>query len=182
MATNKPTKQQTEQAKARAGGNDPIKVTNAGLKRLANGVATAASLAAPGVAIRDAVLLAKAIKAGKLTKDTIRAAEFSKLQAAAKEKPYPKTYKGKQGIDSDTTIKVKGTPKQTPETGAKVVFKKVVEPSSPKLVNARAVKSEAKIKSVDKTIDQNIKNRTGKLARSAGATVAGSTNLKPKTK
>jgi len=29
-----PTKQQEEQAKLRAGGNNPIKVTNAGLKRL----------------------------------------------------------------------------------------------------------------------------------------------------
>jgi hypothetical protein len=180
--TTKPTKQQVAQGKARAGGNKPVDVTNADLKKLANGVVIAVSLAAPGAAIRDAVLLAKAIKAGKLTKDTIRAAEVSKLQKAAQEKPYAKAYKGKQGVDSDTTIKVKGTPKQTPETGAKVVFKKVVEPGSPKLVKARATRSEARIKSADEAIKQNIKNRQGKLIRSTAAAVAGSTNLKPKKK
>ena len=180
--TTKPTKQQVAQGKARAGGNNPVNVTNAELKKLATGVVTAVSLVAPGAAIRDAVLLAKAIKAGKLTKDTIRAAEISKLQKAAQEKPYAKSYKGKQGVDSDTTIKVKGTPKQTPETGAKVVFKKVVEPGSPKLVKDRAVRSEARIKSADEAIKQNIKNRKGKLIRSTAAAVAGSTNLKPKNK
>ena len=182
MAAQKPTKQQIAQGKARAGGNNAVNVTNADLKKLANGVAIAVSLAAPGAAFRDAVLLAKAIKAGKVTKDTIRAAEVAKLKKAAQEKPYPKTYKGKQGVDSDTTIKVKGSPKQTPETGTKVVFKKVVEPASPKLVKAREARSEARIKSADEAIKQNIQNRKGKLARSTAAAVAGSPNLKPKNK
>jgi hypothetical protein len=44
---SKPTKQQIAQAKARAGGNDPIKVTNAGLKRLGNATLQAGLLALP---------------------------------------------------------------------------------------------------------------------------------------
>jgi hypothetical protein len=46
----KPTKQQVAQAKARAGGNNPIKVTDAGLKRLGKAALTAATIAAPGAA------------------------------------------------------------------------------------------------------------------------------------
>jgi hypothetical protein len=46
----KPTKQQVAQAKARAGGNNPIKVTDAGLKRLGKVALTAASMAVPGAA------------------------------------------------------------------------------------------------------------------------------------
>ena len=42
-----PTKQQEEQAKLRAGGNDPIKVTNAGLKRLGEAAVQTALIAVP---------------------------------------------------------------------------------------------------------------------------------------
>jgi len=44
----KPTKQQVAQAKVRAGGNNPIKVTDAGLKRLGKVALNAAMIAAPG--------------------------------------------------------------------------------------------------------------------------------------
>jgi hypothetical protein len=44
----KPTKQQVAQAKARAGGNNPIKVTDAGLKKLGKVALEAAMIAAPG--------------------------------------------------------------------------------------------------------------------------------------
>ena len=177
----KPTKQQIAQGKARAGGNNPVNVTNAELKKLANGVVTAVSIVAPGAAIRDAVLLAKAIKAGKLTKDTIRAAEVAKLAKAAKEKPYVRNYKGTQAKNADVTL-TRGSSKVTPPAGTKAKIAKVIEPQAPKNVAAREAKSEARIKSADEAIKKNIQNRKGKLIRSTAAAVAGSTNLKPKNK
>jgi hypothetical protein len=59
----KPTKQQVAQGKARAGGNNPIKVTNAGLKKLGSAVAIAASLTPTGRVVRGAATAAKAVKA-----------------------------------------------------------------------------------------------------------------------
>jgi hypothetical protein len=177
----KPTKQQIAQGKARAGGNNPVNVTNAELKKLATGVVTAVSLVAPGAAVRDAVLLAKAIKAGKLTKDTIRAAEISKLQKAAQEKPYVRNYRGTQAKDADITM-TRGSSKVTPPAGTRGKIAKVIEPNAPKTVAAREARSGRKIRSVDEAIKQNIKNRQGKLIRSTAAAVAGSTNLKPKKK
>ena len=179
--TTKPTKQQIAQGKARAGGNNPVNVTNADLKKLANGVVIAVSLAAPGAAIRDAVLLAKAIKAGKLTKDTIRAAEVSKLQKAAQEKPYVRNYRGTQAKDADITT-TRGSKKTTLPAGTKAKIAKVIEPQAPKTVAAREARSGARIKSADEAIKENIRNRKGKLIRSTAAAVAGSTNLKPKDK
>ena len=181
MAAQKPTKQQIAQGKARAGGNNPVKVTNAELKKLANGVVTAVSIAAPGAAVRDAVLLAKAIKAGKLTKDTIRAAEVAKLTKAAKEKPYVRNYKGTQAKNADVTL-TRGSSKVTPPAGTKAKIAKVIEPQAPKAVASREARSEARIKSADEAIKENIRNRKGKLIRSTAAAVAGSTNLKPKNK
>ena len=177
----KPTKQQAAQAKARAGGNNPVNLTNAELKKLANGVVTAVSIVAPGAAIRDAVLLAKAIKAGKLTKDTIRAVEISKLQKAAQEKPYVRNYRGTQAKNADVTL-TRGSSKVTPPAGTKAKIARVIEPQAPKTVAARESRSGARIKSVDEAIKENIRNRKGKLVRSTAAAVAGSTNLKPKKK
>jgi hypothetical protein len=59
MAT-KPTKQQVAQAKARAGGNNPVKVTNAGLKKLGSAAVIAASFTPAGRVARGAVTVAKA--------------------------------------------------------------------------------------------------------------------------
>jgi DNA-binding protein len=177
----KPTKQQVAQAKVRAGGNNPVNLTNAELKKLANGVVTAVSIVAPGAAIRDAVLLAKAIKAGKLTKDTIRAVEISKLQKAAQEKPYVRNYRGTQAKNADVTL-TRGSSKVTPPAGTKAKIARVIEPQAPKTVAARESRSGARIKSVDEAIKENIRNRKGKLVRSTAAAVAGSTNLKPKKK
>ncbi len=59
MAT-KPTKQQVAQAKARAGGNNPVKVTNAGLKKLGSAAVIAASFTPAGRVVKGAATVAKA--------------------------------------------------------------------------------------------------------------------------
>ena len=64
MAT-KPTKQQVAQGKARAGGNNPIKVTDAGLKKLGKAAITAATLLPAGRAVKVAATATKAAKAVK---------------------------------------------------------------------------------------------------------------------
>ena len=58
MAT-KPTKQQLAQSKARAGGNNPIKVTSSGLKKLGTAAAIAASLTPVGRGAKIAGIIAK---------------------------------------------------------------------------------------------------------------------------
>ena len=60
MAT-KPTKQQLAQSKARAGGNNPIKVTSSGLKKLGTAAAIAASLTPVGRGAKIAGIIAKPI-------------------------------------------------------------------------------------------------------------------------
>jgi hypothetical protein len=57
--TTKPTKQQVAQAKARAGGNNPVKVTNAGLKKLGGAALIAASFTPAGRAVKGATVAAK---------------------------------------------------------------------------------------------------------------------------
>jgi len=66
--TTKPTKQQVAQAKARAGGNNPVKVTNAGLKKLGGAALIAASMTPAGRGAKIAVTAAKAVKATKTAK------------------------------------------------------------------------------------------------------------------
>lgn len=61
MAT-KPTKQQVAQAKARAGGNNPIKVTSSGLKKLGTAAAIAASLTPVGRGIKAVGIAGKMAK------------------------------------------------------------------------------------------------------------------------
>jgi hypothetical protein len=58
----KPTKQQVAQAKARAGGNNPIKVTNAGLKKLGEAAVIAASFAPAGRAVKAVASTGKAVR------------------------------------------------------------------------------------------------------------------------
>jgi hypothetical protein len=64
-ATPKPTKQQIAQAKARAGGNNPIKVTDAGLKKLGKVAVTAATLLPAGRAVKAVTTAAKTAKTAK---------------------------------------------------------------------------------------------------------------------
>lgn len=59
----KPTKQQVAQGKARAGGNNPIKVTNSGLKKLGKAALVAATMTPVGRAakvIKTEAIMAKA--------------------------------------------------------------------------------------------------------------------------
>jgi len=61
----KPTKQQIAQAKARAGGNNPVKVTNAGLKKLGSAAVIAATLTPAGRVLKTATTAVKTAKAAK---------------------------------------------------------------------------------------------------------------------
>jgi hypothetical protein len=135
-----------------------------------------------GGAVRDVALLAKGVKAGRAAISSTKAVENARLAKAAKENPYPKTYKGKQGVNSDTTIKVKGTPKQTPETGAKVRLTKVIEPNAPKTVKAREQRSEQKVKSVVENVKSDVKRLKGNVKRSAPGATAAVVAVKPKKK
>ena len=61
--TTKPNKQQVAQAKARAGGNNPVKVTNAGLKKLGGAAVIAASMTPAGRAVKAATSARGIVKA-----------------------------------------------------------------------------------------------------------------------
>jgi hypothetical protein len=66
VAAKKPTKQQVAQAKARAGGNNPIKVTDEGLKKLGKAALLAGITLAPTG--RAASTVAKFVSRSKATK------------------------------------------------------------------------------------------------------------------
>jgi hypothetical protein len=84
MAT-KPTKQQVAQAKARAGGNNPVKVTNAGLKKLGSAAVIAASFTPAGRVARGVATVAKAAKAeGVMAKAGWNAAAKTNYRAQVK--------------------------------------------------------------------------------------------------
>lgn len=105
----KPTKQQIAQGKARAGGNNPVKVTKAGVKRLGQAALIAASLTPIGRTAKIAGIIAKPIskviqaKSVKNTKVVVEkiakmqekakaeriASNSVKLKLAAKNKPNP---------------------------------------------------------------------------------------------
>ena len=81
----KPTKQQTVQAKARAGGNDPMKVTNSGLKKLGSIPATIAKMI-PGRVVK--------VSAPTLDKTPRDYKKFNPSEkAAVLSKPKPKKSK-----------------------------------------------------------------------------------------
>jgi hypothetical protein len=75
--TTKPTKQQIAQAKARAGGNNPVKVTNAGLKKLGSAALIAASFTPAGRVAKVAATAAKATKAAKAAKSSRQAGDYA---------------------------------------------------------------------------------------------------------
>jgi hypothetical protein len=81
-AAKKPTAQQKAQAKARAGGNDPIKVTKDGAKRLGQAALIAASVTPAGRGVKAAVTAAKV--AGKMIK-TEKAMKSAKLAKSEKD-------------------------------------------------------------------------------------------------
>lgn len=81
-AAKKPTAQQKAQAKARAGGNNPIKVTKAGVKRLGKAALIAASVTPAGRGVKAATTAAKV--AGKMIK-TEKAMKSAKLTKNEKD-------------------------------------------------------------------------------------------------
>jgi hypothetical protein len=81
--TTKPTKQQVAQAKARAGGNNPVKVTNAGLKKLGGAALIAASMTPAGRAVKGATVAAKT--AGTVAKALAGSPKVVRKAQAVKE-------------------------------------------------------------------------------------------------
>ena len=86
-AAKKPTAQQKAQAKARAGGNNPIKVTKAGVKRLGKAALIAGSFTPAGRGVKAASMAVKAIKAGKTgaSARALKAAQGPSLAKGAKK-------------------------------------------------------------------------------------------------
>jgi hypothetical protein len=80
----KPTKQQIAQGKARAGGNNPINVTNAGLKKLGSAALIAASFTPAGRVVKAAATASKAAKAGSSAR-ALKAAQGPSLAKKAKK-------------------------------------------------------------------------------------------------
>lgn len=127
--TTKPTKQQVAQAKARAGGNNPVKVTNAGLKKLGSAALIAASLTPAGRAVKGASVAAKAIKAEAImAKAGSNAAAKAGSRADAKRGVYAKENMPKKFIKKTESTKaeakanargLKAANKPTNKTGTK---------------------------------------------------------------
>lgn len=78
-AAKKPTSQQVAQGKARAGGNNPIKVTDAGLKKLGKVAVTAATMLPAGRAVKAASVIAKAGSEGRAVARGLKAAQGKSL-------------------------------------------------------------------------------------------------------
>ena len=113
--TTKPTKQQIAQAKARAGGNNPVKVTNAGLKKLGSAAVTAATFVPAGRAVKVAVTAAKAAKGAKAAKTAKSARQAYDYPVSGKSanKVIPNVGKAKaeyrygKDMDISKTVKIK---------------------------------------------------------------------------
>ena len=120
MAAKKPTAQQIAQAKARAGGNNPIKVTKAGVKRLGTAALIASNFLPVGRAAKIASRFASASKATKLSSGASKIKTKKFIQgdrARITNTPPKKTKVGPnspvRGTRVDITYKTKElTPKQ----------------------------------------------------------------------
>jgi hypothetical protein len=116
----KPTKQQIAQAKARAGGNNHIKVTNAGLKKLGGAAVLAASFTPVGRGVKAAGTVAKV--AGKVAKEV---ASSPKIVRKIQGKQMVKQTKKNVNAIADIQQKVKA------ETIAKNSVKSIPAGSKP---------------------------------------------------
>lgn len=85
--TTKPTKQQIAQAKARAGGNNPVKVTNAGLKKLGGAAVIIASMTPAGRGVKAVSTAANVAKRAKIMSNAAKKAEAIKIAKTAAKKP-----------------------------------------------------------------------------------------------
>lgn len=118
--TTKPTKQQVAQAKARAGGNNPVKVTNAGLKKLGSAALIAASLIPAGRGVKTA---ATAVKAASKVSSAARA-NARGLKAANKDV----AIKYKKGYNESN---YSGRNESKPKQVAKSKVRRVGNPDAP---------------------------------------------------
>ncbi len=116
----KPTKQQIAQAKARAGGNNPINVTNAGLKKLGSAAVIAASMTPVGRGIKTA---ATAVKAATKVSSAARA-NARGLKAANKDV----AIKYKKGYNESN---YSGRNESKPKQVAKSKVRRVGNPNAP---------------------------------------------------
>ena len=124
MAT-KPTKQQVAQAKARAGGNNPVKVTNAGLKKLGSAAVIAASFTPAGRVVRGAATVAKAAsgarKASTVAKSSRQAGDYAISGKSAKNvMPKAGSGGGNYRFGRDTQITKNVSIKNTTSPSGKV--------------------------------------------------------------
>jgi hypothetical protein len=87
--TTKPTKQQIAQAKARAGGNNPVKVTNAGLKKLGGAAVIIASMTPAGRGVKAVSTAANVAKRAKIMSNAAKKAEANKIAKTIAKKPEP---------------------------------------------------------------------------------------------
>lgn len=88
----KPTAQQRAQAKARAGGNNPIIVTNKGLKKLGKAAVFAASMTPTGRAVKVASMVGKA-RAGQQVSSKVAKKIGDKISGATSKKVQSKLNK-----------------------------------------------------------------------------------------
>jgi hypothetical protein len=121
-AAKKPTAQQKAQAKARAGGNDSIKVTKAGVKRLGQGALIAASLTPVGRGVKiasTAVKAGKAVKTANIAKQSaLKAGQSKTLADKAKLEKLAsaiKDYEKRIASNKDAIKKLDLGPKQRPD-------------------------------------------------------------------
>jgi aspartate 1-decarboxylase len=124
MAT-KPTKQQVAQAKARAGGNNPVKVTNAGLKKLGSAAVIAASFTPAGRVVRGAATVAKAAsgarKASTVAKSSRQAGDYAISGKSAKNvMPKAGSGSGNYRFGRDTEITKNVSIKNTKSPSGKI--------------------------------------------------------------
>jgi hypothetical protein len=118
--TTKPTKQQVAQAKARAGGNNPVKVTDAGLKKLGKVAVTAATMLPAGRAVKVAATAVKAAsKASSAARANARGLKAANKDVAIK---YKKGYN-----ESNYSGRNESMPKQV----AKSKVRRIGNPDAP---------------------------------------------------
>jgi hypothetical protein len=200
----KPTAQQKAQAKARAGGKDAIKVTNAGVKRLGKAALIAGSMLPAGRAVKVASMAIKAGKAAKAAKSAKSAKSSRQAYDYPVSKESAKTTMGKAGtrdakyVDGrDTQISKNVSIKNTKSPsggihirgGAAQVFNRELRESALGYSKAEAKANARGLKAANKPVSKNNRNvggpvLTGILKRSeparANRTRLGKTTKKSK--
>ena len=200
-AAKKPTAQQKAQAKARAGGNNAIKVTNKDLKKLGKAALIAGSMLPAGRAVKVASM---AVKAGKAAKAAKSAKSSRQAYDYPVSKESAKTTMGKAGTRDakysdgrDTQISKNVSIKNTKSPsggihirgGAAQVFNRELRESALGYSKAEAKANARGLKAANKPVSKNNRNvggpvLTGIIKRSeparANRTRLGNTTKKSK--